>query len=98
MKFQKQMVIRTLSRKYQLTIPKRFGRDLGLEPPLSVIVRKDPQARQIIIQPIPLVTDRKAQLKSAFIEACRLLGKKWTKLGVSENDIQSALSEYRKSS
>ena|SRR3990167_9364348 len=96
MKLKKKVVIRTLSKKYQLTIPKKFGEDLGLEPLTPVTIREDVYAKQIIIEPLPVPTSEKMRLKESFDEACRYLGKKWEKLGVSEEDVQKAIREYRK--
>lgn len=90
------MVIRTLSKKYQLTIPKKFGEDLGLEPLTPVTIREDLSAKQIIIEPLPLPASEKMRLKESFDEACRYLGKKWAKLGVSEEDVTKAIREHRK--
>lgn len=94
----KKSVIRTLSRKYQLTIPKRFGEDLGMEPDSPVTVMEDTEGRRIIIQAISLSLQDKAAKKAVFIEACRKLGKKWAKLGVTERDIEEAIRESRMAS
>lgn len=91
-------VIRTLSKKYQLTIPKKFGEDLGLEPPISVTVTEDPTSKCIIIEPLPLGHQDKKQTKEALIEACRVLGKKWAKRGVTQKDVEEAVQEFRKAS
>ena len=99
MKFAKDTVVRTLSRKYQLTIPKRFGKDLGLEPPAPVTVREDFDTKRIIIEALPLNPQGKSeQTRKAFIEACRRLGKKWAKLGVTEKDVEEAIREHRRTS
>ena len=94
----KRSVIRTLSRKYQLTIPKRFGKDLGIEPETPVTVIEDAAGRRIIIQAFVLSSQEKAAKKAAFIEACRKLGEKWKKLGVTEKDIEAAIRESRMAS
>ena len=95
MKTRNGQVIRTLSKKYQLTIPKKFGEDLGLEPPTPVTITEDPVSKRIIIE--PLRTSRE-ETKQAFINACRELGEKWAKLGVTEKDIEAAIRESRKAS
>jgi len=96
MKLKKNVVIRTLSKKYQLTIPKKFGEDLGLEPLTPVTIREDFYAKQIIIEALPMPAPEKMRLKESFDDACRYLGKKWAKLGVSEEDVSKAIQEYRK--
>ena len=88
-------VIRTLSNKYQLTIPKRFGKDLGLNPPAAVTITEDTKTKRIIIEPLIVFQANKADKKAAFIEACQVLGKKWAKLGVTEKDVDQALREFR---
>lgn len=95
MKIKKSRVIRTLSRKYQLTIPKRFGEDLGLEPPTPVTITEDPVSRRLVIEPLPLSQEDKKQTKEAFVQACRTLGKKWAKLGVTQKDVEKAVQEFR---
>lgn len=91
-------VIRTLSRKYQLTIPKKFGEDLGLEPPTPVTITEDFTTKRIIIEPLLLSRKDKRQTKEAFIEACRLLGKKWAKRGVTQRDVDEAVQEFHQAS
>ena len=95
MKIKKGMVIRTLSKKYQLTIPKKFGEDLGLEPPAPVTITEDPASKRIIIEPLSVNPQEKKQSKQAFVETCHVLGKKWAKLGVTEKDIEEAIREFR---
>lgn len=91
----KKSVIRTISKKYQLTIPKRFGERLGIEPETPVTVIEDAEGKRIIIQPFSLSPQEKMAKKAAFIEACRKLGEKWKKLGVTEKDVEAAIRESR---
>ena len=96
MRKKKKSVIRTISKKYQITIPKRFGEDLGIGPESHVTVTEDAQGKRIIIQAFALTSQEKAAKKTAFIEACKKLGAKWAKLGVTEKDVEEAIRESRR--
>ncbi|GEM_PF-6688587 len=98
MKTKNKSVLRTLSKKYQLTIPKKFGEDLGLEPPVVVTVIEDPKAKRIIIEAFQGDALNKADKKATFIEACKILGKKWSERGVSASDVDKAIREFRNGS
>lgn len=90
-------VIRTISDKYQLTIPKRFGKDLGLTPPAAVTVTEDLQKRRIIIEPLATgIAEEEEIYKTGFVEACRRLGEKWSKYGVTEKDVEEAIRDVRR--
>lgn len=87
-------VIRTLSDKYQLTIPKKFGQDLGFKPLGPILITEDLKTHRIIIESVPL-RNNSVDKKTMFIEACHVLGKKWAKLGIKDKDIEEAIHEFR---
>ena len=97
METKNKMVIRTLSDKYQLTIPKKFGQDLGLKPLYPIRITEDLKTQRIIIESMPLQNENQPNKKAVFVEACRALGKKWAKLGVRDKDIEDAIREFRSS-